>query len=182
MFEFHYNITEDDYVKFNLNHSLHTKIGKRTVLTMQLCVPCIFAVLILLSLIKDISFSFLMTQIIIYGIGSIFWIIFYRKSILRNIKKSVRTMKKSGRLPYTENGTLIFDENYICEHTALQETKTAYSLIEAIYTTNEALYIYNSAISAIMLPYRFIESQEVFNSLMDFLQEKTGKTIINITK
>ncbi|MDE7268054.1 MAG: YcxB family protein [Lachnospiraceae bacterium] len=91
-------------------------------------------------------------------------------------------MKKSGRLPYSENGTLTFEENFICDTTPLQETKTSYNLIEEIYTTNEAIYIYNSAASALILPYRFIENQAVFNSLVDFLQAKTGKIIINITE
>lgn len=182
MFQFHYTITDDDYLKFNINHSTQTNIGKATVLTMQLSIPFILVFIILLSFINGSTFSALMVETIIFTIVSIFWIIYYKKSITRSLKRTMRATKKSGRLPYIANGTLIFDENFMHEDTALQEIKTAYSLIEKIYTTNEALYIYTSAVSAVILPYRFIESQEVFNSLVGFLQEKTGKTIINITK
>lgn len=182
MFQFNYTITDDDYLKFNINHSTQTKIGKTNVLTMQLIIPIILVFLMLLSYIKGNDFSDLMTQLIISVIVSIFWILYYKLSIPRIVKQTMRATKKNGRLPYIGNGTLIFDDNFMYENTGIQDTKTSYSLIEAIYTTNEALYIYTGAISAVILPYRFIESQEVFNSLVNFLQEKTGKTIINITK
>ena len=180
MFQFHYTLTEDDYIKFNMNHALNTKAGKKTGLILKSLVPCIFVAMIVLSLSNGISHSSLITEIVIFTIVSILWVILYKKIILRNIKKSMRMMKKSGRLPYNINGTMTFDENLICDTAPTQETKTSYNLIEAIYTTNDAIYIYNSAVTAFILPYRFIENQATFNSFVDFLQAKTNKTIINI--
>lgn len=181
MFQFHYALTDDDYIKFNFNHALYTKTGKQTTHATKLLVPCSL-VLALLILPIHHDFQLLMIELITFSIISILWIVFFKKIVLYNIKKSVCRTKKSGRLPYTENGTLTFDENFICDQAQTQENKTSYSLVEAIYTTNEAVYIYINAMSAIILPYRFIENQTVFNNFINFLQEKTGKLIINITK
>jgi len=178
IFQFHYTITDDDYIKFNLNHALNTKIGKKASLISKLAVPVLSALILLMLSLFSGDFGLLLTGAIL----CIFWIVFFKKITLRNIKKNVRMMKKSGRLPYNEYGTLTFEENFICDAAPTQETKTSYNLIEAIYTTDEAIYIYISAASAIILPYRFIENQTVFNKLVDFLQKKTGKSIINITK
>lgn len=182
MFQFNYTITEDDYLKFNLNHTLHSKFGKRTALLCRLAVPFVFAFFTFIAWFGEPISPSLLKDIIFFSVLSILWNIFFEKYALYKNKKLMRKMKKVGRLPYNESGTLIFDENFIYDKGIFEQSMVSYNIIEAIYTTNEAVYIYNSAASAIILPYRFIENQAVFNSFMDFLQAKTNKTIINITK
>ena len=51
------------------------------------------------------------------------------------MKKSIKKMKRDGRLPYSNEAVLKFDEESIYEITPNTENKTKYSLIEKIAVT-----------------------------------------------
>ena len=180
MFQFHYALTDDDYINFNLNHALYTKTGKKTALRSTLLPLGVLASILLLSLAYH-NFLLLITELVFTVLG-ILRMLYYKKIMLWVIKTNMRTLKADGRLPYEKNGILTFDENDIHNTTASEESRTSYSLVESVYATNDTLYIYTNAVSALILPYRFIENQDVLNNLIDFLQAKTGKPVIRLTK
>lgn len=180
MYQFDYIITEYDYLKFSINHSLYSKSGRQYAVLLKICVPILFATPIFDALIYESPT--LIPQIIVCTIMSVLWIVFFKKFIAYNARKKMRKMQKSGRLPYNENGTLIFGEDYIYDKSGSLRSQTPYNVIQAIFTADGAFYIYNSATTAFILPGRFIEDQVMFRGFSNFLQEKTGKTIINIAK
>lgn len=180
MFRFPYAIMDDDYINFNLNHTLYTKKGKKTALRSTLLILCVLACILLLSLTYH-NFLLLIIELIVFTVLGILRMLYHKKLMLWVIKTNMRTLKASGRLPYEKNGILTFDENDIHNTTTSEESRTSYSLVESVCATNDALYIYTSAISALILPYRFIENQDVLNNLIAFLQIKTGKPVIRLT-
>lgn len=142
MLQFNYTLTDDDYVKFNVNSMLYTKFGKKTTVPLKLLViPCWFIVFI------SLSHDFVAT-IVSTLIASILWFIVFKSYITHFYKGTVRKMRKSGRPPYSENGTICFEEDCIHEICATQENKTSYNIVENIYMADDALYIYYSTTAA----------------------------------
>ena len=183
MFQFNYTLTENDFFQFNINHQLYTRSGKRTFRVIKYSILCIMIIAITPFLFHDLTD--LTDTVIIIATGifcCIVWLISAKRIVIEQAKSFVRKQIKNNHISLPQGGTLSFEEQFISNVGTLQEGKISYRLIDSIYMTNMAIYIYITPTSAIILPYRFIESQEVFNSLVDFLQEKTNNTIINIVK
>lgn len=178
MFQFNYDLTDDDYVKFNMHYMANSKLIKWTNLILRLFL--IFLIVPIIIFFFDYYETMPLSAAALFIFAMLLClseIIFYKKITQMYIKLIIRSRKRK-HLLHTTKGTLIFEDNFIRDCNPLQEITFSYNLIHKMYMTNEALYLYYNTATAYILPYRFIENQTTFNALIDFLQAKTNKQVI----
>ena len=123
-------------------------------LNMQRFLTPIFLILIsyLFSQIGGTPFLFAFIPFLII---SIIWIAFYPKffykTVIRNVKKMIREGKNDGLIGKHH---MFITQDGITETTSTDETKVKWSGIQACKEDNDYFYLYNSSVSAYILPKR----------------------------
>jgi hypothetical protein len=110
---------------------------------------------------------------IVFGIISLCWLIFYKQINNLMLKKNKKKKKKAGKLPMQNNIHMLFDENDFTEKTELNESKYLYSCIESINMGEKAIYLYNGAVQAFIIPnsvFNDVSEKELFKQ---FVKSKT---------
>ena len=171
MFEFKVSLDDVDYLRFNQYHLLNSPIGKKYLMSFRFIVPLICYVVFVIFFIKDSDFQILL---IIMTVISILWVSFSKIIILKFMTIGIKKMKKEGRLPYSNEAILKFDDEYIHETTPNTENKTKYSLIEKIAVTEKAIYIYFSSVQAYILPVNAFSEEMERLKFLEFINLKAG--------
>lgn len=167
--EFQFCITEEDYLAFNQYALLNSTAGKRSLLIYRLCLPAIFLLLVLFSIMMDEDLWFIFVQIILSIIFSFLFILFSKRILLNSVKGTVKNYKKDGKLPYPETGKVIFGEEGI---TTDMENRKNYSQIEKVCVTSKGLYLFFNCSEACILTDSCFSSQEEKEQLLSFLHNK----------
>lgn len=157
--EIKYSLTEEDYLTFNLFHIKNSKTAKRSLDIQRFLTPVIFIALsYILSKLGNLSFLGLLISFLIV---SILWIIFYPKYfysyVSRHTKKMIKEGKNDGLLG---EHRMVLSEEGIVDSTSNGETKVAWSGIKAFKEDKHNIYLYNSAVSAYILPKRELDDVE----------------------
>jgi len=157
--EINYNLTEEDYLNFNMYHIKNSKTGKKALNTQRYISPLFFLLVsYVFSIISDIPFFIFF---ITFLAMSILWVIFYPKYfyslIIRNTKKFIKEGKNDGLLG---DHTMTMTDEGIVDISSNRETKVTWSGIDSFKEDNENLYLYNSSLSAYILPKRELDNVE----------------------
>ena len=164
--EIKYNLTEEDYIHFNLYHIKNSKSAIRSLNVQRFLTPVFFILLsYIISLVGDTPFLELFIAFFITGI---LWILFYPKyfysTVTRRIKKFIREGKNGGLLG--EHILSMTDEGLV-ESTSNGQTKVDWSGIIGFKEDNEYFYLYNSSISALILPKRELTNEEEIRNFIN---------------
>ena len=157
--EINYNLTEEDYLNFNMFHVKNSKTVIRTLNMQRFLTPILFIVLsYVLSKIGNMSFLGLF---IAFLIASILWIIFYPRYfysyVIRNTKKMIKEGKNDGLLG---EHCMVLSEDGIIDSTSNGETKVTWLGIKTLSEDRQNIYLYNSSVSAYILPKRELDDVE----------------------
>lgn len=177
LFEFKVNV-DDDYLLFNQYQLLNSRAGKRTLLSFNFIVPFVCLAFILIFIVADFDFQLILFEAIMLRILSILWICYSKKIIFKSIKKNIMKMKKEGRLPYTKEAILKFDDESIHEITPNTESKTNYSMIEKVSVTEKAIYLFINSVQAYILPVTAFSGEMEKSKFLEFINLKVDNLII----
>ena len=179
MFEFDYTVTEKDYMEFNRYHAQNSPAGKKS---RNIALYMMLAAL-LLVLVTDIisgNTEKMIFTLIAFAVMGVFVFLLLGPMMRWNVKLSTRIMKKSGRLPYDKQVNLRFEDDLIIEKTPMTEVKTSYASLERIAVGKEGVYLYNSAISAILIPNTVFSNAAQKFDFLQFIHEKTNLPISDV--
>ena len=154
-----YSLTEEDFLNFNMFHIKNSKTAIRALNMQRFITPIIFLILsYVISKVGNISF---LELFITFLIVSILWIIFYPKyfyhHIIRHVKKMIKEGKNDGLIG---QHSLNMTEEGIVDSTSFDENKVTWSGIKAFKEDKKYFYLYNSSVSAYILPKRDLHSVE----------------------
>jgi YcxB-like protein len=154
--EINYNLTEEDYLNFNMFHVKNSKVVKRTLNMQRFLTPIIFIVAsFVLSKVGSMSF---LGVFITFLVVSILWIIFYPRYfysyVIRNTKKIIKEGKNDGLLG---EHRMVLSEDGIIDSTSNSETKVTWLGIKTLSEDRQNIYLYNSSVSAYILPKRELD-------------------------
>ena len=183
MLEFRYRVTEEDYLRFNREFMLHSKGGKTILWTYRLTAIICSACFVLLAA----AFA-LLGALAAFGIGNMvqantaaeavsfavtalfpalavglalfcaaMWLN-AKKLLLRTCDRSVRRLKRDGKLPYSETGTLTFSQDDIREENAQSIAAYHYDAIERTVLSRGAVYVFFSAMQAFIRRFQATKS------------------------
>lgn len=174
MFEFKITLNDNDYLLFNQYHLLNSPTGKKTVVFFKFIIPFICLMFVVKFHIEKADFQLILIEAILMSIISIFWIGYYKKILLKSIKNYIKKIKKDGRLPYSNEAILKFDDESIYEITPNTENKTKYSLVEKIAVTEKAIYIYFSSVQAYIVPVTTFSEEIEKLKFLEFINSKVN--------
>ena len=154
--EIYYNLTEEDYINFNLYHIKNSKTGKRALVLQRFLTPLFFIIIsYIYSLISDMSF---LPLFITFLVTSILWVIFYPKYFYRLIARNAKKMMKEGKNDgLLGNHQLKLTEEGLVDTSSNKETKVTWSGITSFKEDDGYFLLYNSSVSAYILPKREID-------------------------
>ena len=123
--EIHYNLTEKDYIHFNLNHIKNSDTGKKALALQRFLTPLFFIIISYgYSLKTDMPF---LPLFITFLVTSILWVIYYPKYfynlIARNAKKMIKEGKNDGLIG---NHQLKLTEEGLVDTSSNRETKVTW--------------------------------------------------------
>jgi len=158
--EIHYNLTEEDYIHFNLYHIKNSETGKRALALQRFITPLFFIIIsYIYSLISDMPF---LPLFITFLVTSILWVIFYPKYfyglIARNARKMIKEGKNEGLIG---NHQLKLTEEGLVDTSLNKETKVTWLGITSFQEDDGYFFLYNSSVSSYILPKREIDDVDV---------------------
>ncbi|KUP04350.1 hypothetical protein Q73_15875 [Bacillus coahuilensis m2-6] len=164
--ELTYTLTEEDYLRFNVFHIKNSATGKKA-LNIQRYVTPVFFVVIAYVFSIILHKPFLEVFLPFFIVGAL-WVLFYPKyfynHITRTVKKAFREGNNEGLLG--QHRLTIDDEGFVDE-TANGLTRLAWAGVVEVKEDEHSLYIYNSAVSAYILPKQEIDKVEGFRKYLN---------------
>ncbi|WP_100330417.1 YcxB family protein [Bacillus xiapuensis] len=169
--EIKYNLTEQDYLNFNMFHVKNSKAVKRTLNMQRFLTPILFV--IASFVLSKVGSMYFLGLFIAFLVVSILWIIFYPKYfysyVIRNTKKMIKEGRNDGLLGEHH---MILSEEGIIDSTSKSETKASWSGIQTLSEDKHNIYLYNSSVSAYILPKRELDDAE---EIKTYLKSKVQK-------
>lgn len=172
---FHLNITltEEDYLTFNIFHAMETTAGKKTIRNSRILLISVMAVSIVL-LVLILGWTMLSgICVTLLGLLAVLYTIFGKRIIKHNIKEQISRLKKTGTLPFDTVAELAFYDDKIVEITANKRTELSYDALERICVVgNRYLYLYNSSVTAYIIPIPQLAGQLDEGAFWNFISQK----------
>ena len=168
-----YNLTENDYINFNICHMRNSKALRKTIMINRFLVPLIFLLMpFILYNISDIPFSYwAITFILIY----ILWVSLYEKYVYRiNRKRIKRMLEEKSNNGLIGERILEIDEENIKITNNSGESKFSIKTIKDIIEDKEYIFIYINSVAAIIIPlevFKDKEDKERFKKLLNYGEE-----------
>ena len=164
--EIEFELLEEDYVNFNIEHANSSVSVKRSLILQRTLGPFVFLIATL-ALVKfsEIPMWYWIT---IFSIMSVIWLVFYPNYFNWEMRRNIKKMLKEGNNKnLLQKRKLIVTDKAIIETSTASETKTPWSDINKVEETSEYIYIYNSSISAYIIPKRVLGNRNKINTFLE---------------
>lgn len=173
LFQLNINLSEDDYLAFNIFHSFESVHGKRLIRknrTFFILAMAILATLFILVM-GLTTFSVIYTTFLL--LFTLLYMVFFKKVLIRNMKTQIKRLKKTGKLPFDPVSTLEFYEDKMVEITVEKRTEQSYNIFERICVVKDRfILMYHSSVGAYILPVVQVKAQLNQEELTNFLSNK----------
>ena len=173
LFQLNVNLNEDDYLAYNNFHAFESAYGKKMIQKTRfffILAMVILAILVVLIL-EWTTLSVLYAVLLL--LFTLLYMMFLKKILRRNIKAQINRLKKTGKLPFDPISTFEFYEDKLVEITASSRTEQGYAVFERICVDKDRyIFLYNSSVTACILPVAQIKAQLNLENLVDFLSKK----------
>ncbi|MDD6145629.1 MAG: YcxB family protein [Oscillospiraceae bacterium] len=172
-FEFHVSLNDQDYLDYNIFCMMQSHNGKKQLKTFQILFTIIAAIVIFMLLfVDDLSQEAVLTNMVVV-ILSLLVVIFLPKIFTTSLKRSIKSMKKSGKLAYEPESTLQFSEDSFIDISLDSKSEIKYSAIERIsIVDNKTIYLHINSVQASILPLSCFESEEQYRAFYEFIKTK----------
>ena len=179
MFKFDVKLTEQDYQKFNFFNSQESKFGKKLILIWRVSFLVILLIAIAFFIDRNgVDITTLISLIPLIIIGVVF-VVFTKPFLRFSTKKGIKMLEKKGKKLYSPVYTAEFFDDYLVETTTEIESKVKYTALDSAYIVrNEDIYIYINIQQAVILPRASFESQEQWDSFLEFIESKIDKVYV----
>jgi hypothetical protein len=147
----------NDWMALQTNRINTLKQMKALHMIMVLMMPAASCVMIIYEI---LTHEFSLTGLIVYAIISLLWVLFvpkwYKKRVLARVRKQIEDGDNSGILG---KQTLIFTDDGITQITNEAKYETKWSGIKKLVEIKDYYFLYNTAVSAIIIPKQKIAAQ-----------------------
>lgn len=166
-----YNLTEDDYINFNMYHLKNSDTLKKSIMINRYVTPLIFLIIpFVLRKISNIPFWY---WAIVFTITYIIWGVSYEKNLYKINKKRIKKMlKESSNEGLVGEKILEIDGEYIRSKSYARESNIHIKSIKNIKEDDNYIFIYVNSIEAVIVPLRAFNSKEEkenFKSLLTIM-------------
>lgn len=176
LYKFECRTTDKDYYEFNKYHTTNSPDVKKSRFIGKLYLPAIFFIMFIYYIIRGYDLYTISFALILFTIVSIIWIFSLKPLSLFFLKLHIKFMKKNGKLPYSDQATLEFFDDYFIETTENTKTEVKYDAVFKVRVNEpKAIYIYQNAVLAYILPFDVFNSITERDKFIEFIELKTNK-------
>ncbi len=170
---FKYLITVQDWVEFNIYHMTHSKVSKASRDLMRY-IGIVFFILLAYVFQKGSQDSsiYWVTSVVLSFVWFLYYPDIHKKEVGKQAKKMFAEDENKG---FLGNQALIMDDESITVTNEYSCNKMKWSLFNKIISTDEYVYIYDSSVSAIIIPASAFENIEEMKSFYHSVEEKIKK-------
>ena len=159
--EINFEVTKEDYIKFNLYHVENSPSQKRNFILLRYLVPVLFSIPIYFigtNLFKQPSVYWAIVAVLF----SVIWIITYPKQYRALVKKETEKLISEGDNSeiFGQKNMIIDDEAVIIHHKSSSE-RILKNAIKDVKVYDDIIIIYLSSITAIIIPTRYLDKDLV---------------------
>lgn len=169
------NISEQDYLDFNLFWMLRSPYGKKQRNSVKITIVIIafvFIALAFLTLEMTVAIVFSVLLLCVFAVFLFLFPRYYKKTL----QKQFKSIKKSGKMAYTPSAVLEFYDDYYVEIDPEKRIQQNYTAIERISLADHVMiYLHTNNVGAVLLPVRSFSSKEEYDSFMAFISSKCTK-------
>lgn len=157
--EVKFEITEEDYIQFNLIHIQNSPSQKKMYHLLRYAIPLLFTIPI--YIIGTMVFNQpRMYWMIIAVFFALIWMITYPKQYKKLIEKQTKKLLKEGdNSSIFGEKTMVIDEEDITVFSEFTSEKVAKNSIKDIKISDDLILIYLSGISAQIIPTRYLNDE-----------------------
>jgi len=164
-----YEITMDDLLNFNLYHLGQSSILRRFRIIVQFLVPAILILILMLTVLTD-NFSIILTLVCV--VVSVYCLFFYPSDYPKHLKKATRKVcRERINKTATCKHKLSLTPDGITEITVWRKGWVHWKVIEKVVSTDDYVFIYNSAVSAYLVPRRAFHDESQYEEFMQILKQ-----------
>lgn len=167
--KFKINLTDDDFIAFNIYYIFKSKGGKRSITIGRSSVLIVAILAIIAFAVARGASKVLLVEAVVLLVIAILWFFLYPNLIKRSVAKRLLKMRREGNLPYETEVELDFSESQVSEKTESSFRETPYSDFSQIQETDQYIYLEKHTAESMIIPLRCVEDK---NALLGFLREK----------
>lgn len=172
-FQLNVTITDQDYLEYNVFWMLRSPYGKRQMRSVRLMTAAVVVLLMIVFLWQG-GFSvgawiaFLLMAAVL-GLSQIFMGKFFALAM----KRTLKSLKKSGKMGYSPKAILEFYEDHFAEITPENKTEQRYSALERVSVVDgKTVYLHVNNVMAYLLPVACFASEEELTAFLEFIRGK----------
>ena len=172
-YELQTHMTEGDFAAFNVFHTTRSVYGKQMTRRLKLLVGGMFALAAAMYfLLKGINEESVLYAVLLAVVGGLF-IWRYDKVFGKAMAKTLKRMKKTGKMPYSPDSRIEFYDDRVVEITDERRTELYWPTVERLcLVKGQAWYLYLNNSSAMVLPVEQIKAQTDIGEFYRFLEGK----------
>ncbi|AFM24024.1 YcxB family protein [Desulfomonile tiedjei] len=157
--------TEDDILAFNYYHFEHSPAARRDQYLMRYVIPITASVV--LTLISGFYELVLWSTVFWLGVLLV-WILLFPKLYWWVLERQLRSFLREGQNRMMI-GKRVFslEADSVVETTESGQSKTKWNAVEKIVKNEDCIFIYNSSVTAYVVPRRAFESEDEFNRFFE---------------
>lgn len=172
-FRYEINLTDDDYLEFNIFHQIRSYYGKKLqgVIRRKLWILCVAIGLFIIA-IGDFTPDSLFYGILFAALMFVFSFIL-KPLFTWSVKRAVKKLKKEGKQRYTPYSVMEFLEETYKEESPNERSEKRYNTIERIsIVEGRYIYLHQDSVSAYIIPYTVFKSDDEYRAFINFLGTK----------
>jgi hypothetical protein len=157
--EFNFEVTEEDYIKFNLYHYENSPLQKRTYNLLRYLVPLLLSAPIYAvgtSIFKQPKIYWIVIAILFVAVWIITYPNQYKKLVIRQTKKMLQEGDNSSLFG---KKTMLIDENDIKVYSESTSETISRKSVKAVKVYDDMILIYLSGITAHIIPTRYLNDE-----------------------
>lgn len=176
------NLTEEDYFEFNKFVQFNAPAGKKNFTATRIIMSLLPVIVVILGRISTGFNTELLAEIILMIPLSVLVFFTFKPFVWFFTKIQIKAMMKKGPL-YSSVSCIEFYDDHLIEYTSQKQTQSAYSTIKSVFIVNsQTAYIFENAVSAIIVPASVFSSAQEWNGFVEFLSAKAGNVTAVYTK
>lgn len=173
LFQFNVNMTDKEYLDYNVFWLTRSPYGKKQMKSGRITIGALYIAFILITLLAGnfSAESFLSTIPLV--ILLVLFQLLLKRFLAWSLKGQIKTLKKSGKMGYTSNSVVQFNEDDFVDCAPDCKMEHKYSAIERISIVgNKAVYIHVNNVMAYTLPISCFENEKQYDDFLDFMRTK----------
>ncbi len=166
-------LTDDDYIAYNIAYQFHSKEGKNVLLMGKLIPVVLSLVFVVVFILCRFSKITIISEAVILTGLCIWSVLTYDSRIKKQIRRRVMRLKEQGKLPYEQNATIDFSDEMIMYYSPNSTRKVEWSVVQNIWVDREYIFLVTGAVEAIIFPFRCLNGAQ--QQLIAYMSDRSRR-------